>query len=775
MAAVATARTKKIIKKATVNLTGGTPLAGSALAGSPGAEIEKPNKPLHPSPTAAVHHAHSPSGSAGSSPGSEPKPHREPMPLPGSIEKEAISSIAKALGTVFDHHSAQVRCAVRAVSDNYQSNAQSLVKFEKLFCQETTKLKDVICTSFEALQVLFDKLSADIYSIKKELDINEQKKVPNPAQGIAKNVEMTVEKYNLQVNASLKGVIESFSSSQQSINRLDAVYTTEMKTLHELFKGSFGALSSYIERTTEDVESIKKKMGMNPTVPNDQSQKEQKQKKLPPISPRGKHKDLPERNINLTDEDKNNGELLCNAAWDGDQAELRRLVALPSISHFVNFHNNRGQSSLYCATKQGHQNLLIDLLNAPGVDVNMNSALGTPLHIASSSGKGVSVAILLCAGAKSDILNRMNVTARQEACGDAEKVFAIFEAKGITGLSESYPLVLGLTCLHPERKQTTFQPGLQRSASSKQRQQQLNHPPTSDDSTTASDRSASKDEPEAHQQIDIDILSQPTLDKPILIDAARLNFDPGSRRLRRPKISLDPRSAPSIVWKNDTGEVETDQNDLDDWINQMLLKSADANDVLLSVSDGALNEQLQSIMKEYGEPVGPSPIIGPNSLGTPGTGTSPPSGPPIAALIAGSDSKRNIAPRGLTHSGAAPRIQPGVLPNPHNPPASAYLDTIDGHFALPIPAFGMKTAMQQPSHVDPPQPAKDPGLRPLSPRRMTIGVKTNLSPDPSQEHPHLQYPYHKQHQDQCLAQYKKMNQNGWRLEKDSHLQLALKE
>lgn len=48
----------------------------------------------------------------------------------------------------------------------------------------------------------------------------------------------------------------------------------------------------------------------------------------------------------------------------------------------VNEPNSRGQSALYCASRQGCSDIVLELLMVPGIDVNISVPEhgGTPLH-----------------------------------------------------------------------------------------------------------------------------------------------------------------------------------------------------------------------------------------------------------------------------------------------------------------------------------------------------------------------------------------------------------
>lgn len=99
---------------------------------------------------------------------------------------------------------------------------------------------------------------------------------------------------------------------------------------------------------------------------------------------------------------------LCAASWDGQIAEVKRLLALPNATNFINRLNvrgnrsqdrpqNLGQCALYCATRQQHTNIVIELLNCQQIDVNIRSpTLGTPLHSMIPNLKDLNIQMRVC-------------------------------------------------------------------------------------------------------------------------------------------------------------------------------------------------------------------------------------------------------------------------------------------------------------------------------------------------------------------------------------------
>lgn len=83
-----------------------------------------------------------------------------------------------------------------------------------------------------------------------------------------------------------------------------------------------------------------------------------------------------------------------SACWNNDRVKLAAFLTRPDVSSFVNKVNQRGtirvaqsltkpgQAALYCAARQGHLDIIYDLLSVAGTDVNIPAKGhgGTPLH-----------------------------------------------------------------------------------------------------------------------------------------------------------------------------------------------------------------------------------------------------------------------------------------------------------------------------------------------------------------------------------------------------------
>lgn len=109
----------------------------------------------------------------------------------------------------------------------------------------------------------------------------------------------------------------------------------------------------------------------------------------------------------------------------------------------MNVPNDRGQTALYCAARQGHSNIVLELLNIDTIhaDVQVEEHGGTPLHAASFAKHSEIVALLLAKGASSAIINKTFCTPKQDARGASIDVYGIFEAGGTEALKQQFPIV----------------------------------------------------------------------------------------------------------------------------------------------------------------------------------------------------------------------------------------------------------------------------------------------------------------------------------------------
>lgn len=71
---------------------------------------------------------------------------------------------------------------------------------------------------------------------------------------------------------------------------------------------------------------------------------------------------------------------LCDAAWDGEEAELAQMLEEEKYRKVLNIANYGGKTALYCAAYKGNLRILITLIEA-GAYVNcISSDKNTPLH-----------------------------------------------------------------------------------------------------------------------------------------------------------------------------------------------------------------------------------------------------------------------------------------------------------------------------------------------------------------------------------------------------------
>jgi len=135
------------------------------------------------------------------------------------------------------------------------------------------------------------------------------------------------------------------------------------------------------------------------------------------------------------------GQKLCNAAWQGDAIEVTTLLSDENVASFINLPNPRGQCALYCAARQGHVGVLLELLKCPHIDLNAQvpDHGATPLHAASFENHDEVVAMLLASGANYSLKNKIGLDARQEAKGTCLDVYSIFLESGTKALMHRFP------------------------------------------------------------------------------------------------------------------------------------------------------------------------------------------------------------------------------------------------------------------------------------------------------------------------------------------------
>eukprot|EP01128_Nolandella_sp_AFSM9_P004858 TRINITY_DN2273_c0_g1_i1.p1 TRINITY_DN2273_c0_g1~~TRINITY_DN2273_c0_g1_i1.p1 ORF type:complete len:1435 (-),score=330.68 TRINITY_DN2273_c0_g1_i1:160-4464(-) len=133
-------------------------------------------------------------------------------------------------------------------------------------------------------------------------------------------------------------------------------------------------------------------------------------------------------------------EELCGYAWVGDYKGVSRLLkAQPTI---VSMRNMRGQTALYCASRQGQLRVAYRLLKEPDVEINTSQEKvngSTPLHAAAYEGHLKLCALLLSRGADPTVKNRQGGTARDEARPMVLKLLNEFDIHGTRAANQYLP------------------------------------------------------------------------------------------------------------------------------------------------------------------------------------------------------------------------------------------------------------------------------------------------------------------------------------------------
>jgi len=138
-------------------------------------------------------------------------------------------------------------------------------------------------------------------------------------------------------------------------------------------------------------------------------------------------------------------EELCTAAYLGDIEKIKQILSKGEVD--INSKNIRGQTAIYCAARQGKENVIKILLNERGIDVNVQEAHGsTPLHAASFAPHPNVLSILLSYGCDMNITNNTlghkgGLTAHAEARGGACEIWRIYKTGGTKALQmKGYPV-----------------------------------------------------------------------------------------------------------------------------------------------------------------------------------------------------------------------------------------------------------------------------------------------------------------------------------------------
>jgi len=143
----------------------------------------------------------------------------------------------------------------------------------------------------------------------------------------------------------------------------------------------------------------------------------------------------------IVSEDPFDIELFTKWCWDGDLESAQRFLKTASVDQ-LNSHNARTQTPLYCASRNGHEEIVKELLKINGLDVDVQDAKGhTALHAASWEARTRVISILLSFGCDLTLKSSDRKTAREEANGAAYEVWKVFEEAGVVGLVDNnYPI-----------------------------------------------------------------------------------------------------------------------------------------------------------------------------------------------------------------------------------------------------------------------------------------------------------------------------------------------
>eukprot|EP01125_Pyxidicula_operculata_P002417 TRINITY_DN1228_c1_g3_i2.p1 TRINITY_DN1228_c1_g3~~TRINITY_DN1228_c1_g3_i2.p1 ORF type:complete len:932 (-),score=264.33 TRINITY_DN1228_c1_g3_i2:90-2885(-) len=147
-------------------------------------------------------------------------------------------------------------------------------------------------------------------------------------------------------------------------------------------------------------------------------------------------------------------EEFCKACFTGDLQLVNKTVDSGKVTPAqINCRNSRGQTAIYCAARNGHEEIVKRLLEIDGIDVNLQEKHGsTPLHAASFGPFPRILSLLLSYGCDVNIRNYMNeldnegshvqgFTAREESKGECKSVWKIFAEGGSWALEScGYPI-----------------------------------------------------------------------------------------------------------------------------------------------------------------------------------------------------------------------------------------------------------------------------------------------------------------------------------------------
>lgn len=161
---------------------------------------------------------------------------------------------------------------------------------------------------------------------------------------------------------------------------------------------------------------------------------------------------------------------ICEAAWKGDLLTVKNKLKDKSVDHINRIRNDRNQSILYCACRQGQAKVVRYLLSFPGLDLSSEQASNksTPLHGACFGGHGGIVAALLLHGADINVQNVFGHVPFDELHNHVKPAVHGFQNHGLNGIYQYLPpwsakvtvsleKVIGLPIVKSHRTKTYFE------------------------------------------------------------------------------------------------------------------------------------------------------------------------------------------------------------------------------------------------------------------------------------------------------------------------------
>jgi len=139
------------------------------------------------------------------------------------------------------------------------------------------------------------------------------------------------------------------------------------------------------------------------------------------------------------------GDKLASAAWDNKIKVVESLLREPGAN--VNQVNDRGQTALYCAARQGHGGVVTTLLKQAtiNVDVQVPGHEDTPLIAGAPHGE--ITAMLLARGASLEIKNKRGLTGQRAMTAQSIPASKAFETGGRDALIKMFDSVSKIPAL----------------------------------------------------------------------------------------------------------------------------------------------------------------------------------------------------------------------------------------------------------------------------------------------------------------------------------------